>query len=157
MWTLTKNLCLQNVQAQVNLHSKKKILETLAECLGPNEDDAFINTLLQGLIRREKLDSTGIGKGIAIPHSRFDELTEPRLAVITTLEPIAFDSLDQQPVDLFLALAVPNGAEEHLSLLAEVTQLLRQAEFCESLRNSQTNDALYNALLMATVMHDNHG
>lgn len=157
MWSLTKNLCPDNVWAKAPLSSKKKLLEALSNQLAPDQDDVAKAHLFQGLLHREKLGSTGIGRGIAIPHGRFDNIDQPCLAIITTETAIEFDSPDKQPVDLFIGLAVPTQADNaHLNLLAQLTELLRQPEFCQTLRESESNEALYNTILMATVMHNEH-
>ncbi len=157
MWSLTKNLCPESVWAKAPLSNRKKVLEALSNQLVIDQDDVAKSIIFQGLLHREKLGSTGIGKGIAIPHSRFKNITQPYLSIITTAAPIDFDSPDKRPVDIFIGLAVPQEADEtHLNLLAQLTELLRQPEFCQALRDSQSNETLYNTALMATVMHSDN-
>ena len=134
----------------LRVNSKKQILQELAnkaaELCGQSE-----RTILEILQQREKLGSTGVGNGIAIPHGKLPNL--PRLhGLFARLEkPINFDSIDEQPVDLiFLLLAPESAGADHLKALARVSRLLRNAAICEKLRGTDSADALY-ALLTDTA------
>src|SRR5205807_9121575 len=97
------------------------------------------------LAERERLGSTGIGRGVAVPHGKLAEL--PRLyGLFARLErPITFDAIDDQPVDLVFALLAPAEAgAEHLRALARVSRLLRDTAICQKLRGTDNVDALYD-------------
>lgn len=130
--------------------SKKQALQDLsakaAEVTGLSERVIF-DTLLE----REKLGSTGVGEGIAIPHGRMSGL-DRLYGVFARLENgVDFDSVDDEPVDLvFLLLAPESAGADHLKALARVSRLLRNHEICEKLRGSDDASAIY-ALLTDTA------
>ena len=100
---------------------------------------------------REGQRSTGIGEGLAIPHGKCAGVREITMAIGLPQEPIEFDSIDEQPVDLiFLLLAPECAGADHLKALARVSRLLRDRSTCEKLRGSEDPDALY-ALLIETA------
>lgn len=104
------------------------------------------------LSQREHLGSTGIGRGIAIPHGRMAQL--PRIvSVFARLdEPIDFEALDNEPVDLiFLLLAPEHAGADHLKALARISRLLREPSTIERLRNSRDRAALYSVLTEPAV------
>ena len=106
------------------------------------------------LLERERLGSTGVGNGIAIPHGKLAGLKRLQ-GLFLRLEPaVDFDSVDEQPVDLvFLLLAPESAGADHLKALARVSRLLRDRQVCEKLRGAEHPDALY-ALL--TEPHASH-
>lgn len=125
--------------------SKKRLLETIATTVCEDQHSLPYDDVLDRLIAREKLGSTGIGQGIAIPHCRINNCDTPLGALLTLEEPIAFDSPDDQPVDLLFVLLVPEEADqEHLDILANVARLFSQAEFCQQLRGARDNRTLYD-------------
>lgn len=103
------------------------------------------------LMERERLGSTGIGAGIAVPHAKLAGL-DRLFGVFARLDrPIPFDAIDNEPVDLmFMLLAPPDAGAEHLRALARVSRLLRDRAVCEKLRGSDNPDALYALLTAAT-------
>ena len=99
------------------------------------------------LLERERLGSTGIGGGIAIPHGRLAGLDKPRGLFARLGHPIDFDAIDERPVDLVFLLVAPEGAgADHLKALARVSRLLRDRKVCEKLRGSETPEAIYALL-----------
>ncbi len=131
------------VVANSRATSKKQILQDLArkaaELTGA-EERAIFDVLLE----RERLGTTGVGNGIAIPHGKLAGLK--RLwGVFARLEkPVDFEAIDEQPVDLVFLLLAPEGAgADHLKALAKVSRLLRDRRICEKLRGSEKPDALY--------------
>lgn len=131
------------VVANSRATSKKQILQDLArkaaELTGA-EERAIFDVLLE----RERLGTTGVGNGIAIPHGKLGGLK--RLwGVFARLEkPVDFEAIDEQPVDLVFLLLAPEGAgADHLKALAKVSRLLRDRRICEKLRGSEKSDALY--------------
>ena len=106
-------------------------------------------TIFETLLQREKLGSTGIGHGIAIPHGKLPQL-DRLFGLFARLDrPIDFESLDGQPVDLIFLLLAPEGAgADHLKALARVARLLRNPDVANKLRESRDADALYAVLTM---------
>ena len=113
---LNEILTLDCTFCAVPVTSKKNILEQMSAIAAEKISEHSQFELLDSLMEREKMGSTGIGKGIAIPHGRLSK-TEKVLAVIfTAQEPIAFDAIDNRDVDIFIALFVPeNCCQEHLT------------------------------------------
>ena len=107
--------------------------------------------LFDRLLERERLGSTGIGGGIAIPHGRMATLTKPVGLFARLGHPVDFDSIDERPVDTVFLLLAPEGAgADHLKALARVSRLLRDRALVEKLRATESADALY-ALLVETM------
>jgi PTS system nitrogen regulatory IIA component len=107
--------------------------------------------LFDRLLERERLGSTGIGGGIAIPHGRMANLTKPVGLFARLGHPVDFDSIDERPVDTVFLLLAPEGAgADHLKALARVSRLLRDRSLVEKLRATESADALY-ALLVETL------
>jgi len=107
--------------------------------------------LFDRLLERERLGSTGIGGGIAIPHGRMAGLEKPVGLFARLGHPVDFDSIDERPVDIVFLLVAPEGAgADHLKALARVSRLLRDRSLVEKLRATESADALY-ALLVETL------
>ena len=139
---LEKNLTL--CQAPVN--SKKRVLENIAELIHQCNSNIDAEDLFKLLTARERLGSTAIGHGIAIPHCRSGQVTTTIGCLVTLKNPIGFDSHDDLPVDIIFALVVPeNATDEHLNTLAELAELLEQSSFRNRLRQAKTSEELYNA------------
>lgn len=99
---------------------------------------------LEGLLEREAAGSTGVGEGVAIPHARIEGVDRVRAVVVRLDTPVAFDSLDDKPVDLLIALFAPRDANAaHLRALARVARMMRQPEMREALRHAGSADALH--------------
>jgi len=134
-------------------NSKKQLLQLLAEraasITGIPEREIF-DTVLQ----RERLGSTGVGNGIAIPHGKLAE-AKGMFGLFARLEaPIDFDAIDEQPVDLVFLLLAPEGAgADHLKALARVSRLLRDRAVCEKLRGTDQADAIYALLTDGAHSH----
>jgi len=127
--------------------SKKKVLEHVAEAIAGAFPSLPEHALFDNLIARERLGSTGIGQGIAIPHSRMEECNEVIGALLVLEEKVAFDSIDNLPVDLLFVLIVPKEASsEHLELLSQIAERFNDQQFCEQLRGAQSNDELYTLM-----------
>jgi PTS system nitrogen regulatory IIA component len=130
----------------LKVNGKKQAIQELsaraAKLTGQNERQIF-----ETLMQREKLGSTGVGNGIAIPHGKLPKL-EKLFGLFARLDrPIDFEALDGQPVDLIFLLLAPEGAgADHLKALARVARLLREAEMVARLRESRDPDALYAVL-----------
>ena len=126
--------------------SKKQALQDLAkkaaELNGLNERAVF-----DVLLERERLGTTGVGNGIAIPHGKLANLDRLHGLFARLERPINFESIDEQPVDLiFLLLAPESAGADHLKALARVSRLLRDKGVCEKLRGTENADGLYALL-----------
>ena len=126
--------------------SKKQALQELAkraaEITGQEERRIF-----DVLLERERLGTTGVGHGIAIPHGKLAELDRLYGMFARLDSPVGFDAIDDQPVDLlFLLLAPADAGADHLKALARVSRLLREHSVCEKLRGSDTAEAIYALL-----------
>jgi len=140
----------ETVIADLRASSKKQALQELSRVCAKRTGLAE-RTIFDVLIERERLGTTGVGNGIAIPHGKLNGL-DGMYGVFARLErAVDFDAIDDCPVDLIFLLLAPEGAgADHLKALARVSRLLRDAAFCEKLRGSDGADALY-ALLTQTA------
>ena len=128
--------------------SKKRILEYIAEISHQHLPQLDESTVFDALMSREKLGSTGIGGGIAIPHGKLKGVSSPVLIFVVSQESIAFDAIDNQPVDIFCAILIPeNQCQTHLTTLAGIARLLSQKELTKKIRNAGTDHELYQLLL----------
>ncbi len=143
---LKEILDVKAVRYSTSVSSKKRLLQDIAEqanaVYGLNAIEVF-----SALQEREALGSTGVGRGIAIPHARFESMDKV-VGMFTRLEkPVDFDSVDHQPVDLVFTLLAPaaEGAE-HLKALALVSRTLRDKDVCSKLRANDSEQTLYTVL-----------
>ena len=110
--------------------------------------------ILDALIARERLGSTGLGHGIALPHSRMRDLAEPLAALVTLREGVDFQSADGEPVDVVLGLLVPEDCnDEHLRILATLARRFSDAGLREALRESEDGEALLERVAALEPLH----
>jgi PTS system nitrogen regulatory IIA component len=122
--------------------SKKRVLEHAAKLLSRNDSD-LANDIFDRLLERERLGSTGLAGGVALPHARMPGIENTRGAFIRLDEGVDFDALDQQPVDLIFALMVPEDAPDtHLQILAKLAALFGDATKANALRKASPEGAL---------------
>ena len=106
------------------------------------------NQIFEVLLERERLGSTGVGGGTAIPHGRFKGLDGLTACFARLNQPIDFEAIDDTPVDLVVLLMAPEGAgADHLKALARISRLLRDKPFCDKIRGCDTADAIHALLL----------
>ncbi len=140
---LTPERMLCHVQA----NSKKRVLEYFSKLLATESTSLSSHEIFDSLLGRERLGSTALGKGIAIPHARVAQCEVTLAAFLQLEEGIDFDAIDKQPVDLLFALMVPeNSTEEHLNILAQLAQMFSEDKFCEKLRRTQDCTEKFNLL-----------
>ncbi|MGE0850664.1 MAG: PTS IIA-like nitrogen regulatory protein PtsN [Hyphomicrobiaceae bacterium] len=141
----------QAIFPSLKAKNKKQVLQDLAQraaVLTGVEGREIFDTLLQ----RERLGSTGIGRGIAIPHGRVAALRNIVSVFARLEEPIEFEALDNEPVDLiFLLLAPEHAGADHLKALARISRLLREPSSIEKLRAAKDRAALYSVLTEPAV------
>lgn len=132
---------------QVNAPSKRQALALIAD-LAARRFGLKAPDVLDALLERELLGSTGVGHGVGVPHARLAGLERMRGVFVRLDTPIDFKSVDEQPVDLLFALfAPPNAGAEHLRALARVSRILRRPALREQLRQSLSADALFALLV----------
>lgn len=127
--------------------SKKRILEDIAEHLGGQYPNLNANTLFSALIAREKLGSTGIGNGIAIPHCRISECDNTIAMLITLDNSIDFDAIDNQNIDIVFVLLVPEGDNaNHLKTLASIAEKFSDETVLAHIRHAENPNEIIQAL-----------
>ncbi|GHA91255.1 PTS IIA-like nitrogen regulatory protein PtsN [Modicisalibacter luteus] len=130
--------------------SKKRVLEFFSTFIAQNTPSLDSQEVFSRLIGRERLGSTGIGNGVAIPHARDPHCKAPIAGFLKLQEPIDFDAVDGEPVDLVFVLLVPEAADEtHLALLAQVASVMNDTETRARLRRSESQRQLYDVLIQA--------
>ena len=124
----------EHVLVDVDVTSKKRVFEA-AGLLFENRASIARSTVSDNLFARERLGSTGLGHGVAIPHGRIKGLKHPLAAVIRMRQPIAFDAPDDEPVSLVIVLLVPEAAtQRHLEILSEIAEMLSDRPLRERLK-----------------------
>ena len=143
---ITPESVVPNLRVTSKKHALQEISKRMAESYDLTERE-----ILEILLAREKLGSTGVGNGIAIPHGKIHNLNCLRGYFARLERPVEFDAVDERPVDLiFLLLAPEEAGADHLKALARVSRLMRDKTVCEKLRGSDTSEALYALLTDAT-------
>jgi PTS system nitrogen regulatory IIA component len=139
-------LNLDRTLCAVSCQSKKRILETISKVAAEALDDISHNEVLASLVHREKMGSTGIGHGIAIPHGRLPNIDDVIAVMVTTSPGVDFDAIDNEPVDIFFALLVPEAQiEGHLQTLAEIAAKLNDPTVVKKLRGAQIPQEMLDA------------
>jgi len=138
----------ENIVADAPGGSKKRVLENLSVFLAERMPTVTADELYQGLLSRERLGSTGIGEGVAIPHCRMGGCDKITGALIKLEEPVDFDAIDGEAVDLIFALIVPEEEnDQHLQILSAIAELLQDEEVRKELRQADSNDSLYRVAI----------
>ena len=146
---ITLEAVIPNLKASNKKQALQELAERAAKIVGIDARHIF-----DVLLERERLGTTGVGQGVAIPHGKLAQL-DRLYGVFARLEhAIDFESIDDQPVDLLFLLLAPEGAgADHLKALAKVSRLLRNKAVCEKLRGSESADAIYALLVEASAPH----
>jgi PTS system nitrogen regulatory IIA component len=140
---ITDLLMPDRTSCRENVGSKKRLLEYSSELLASSSPELSQNEIFNALINREKLGSTGLGKGVAIPHGRIASLERPVCALVKLASPVDFDATDGQPVDLIFTLLVPeDSTEEHLQVLSTIAEIFSNAGISMALRQCETDSCL---------------
>ncbi|MEE2023886.1 MULTISPECIES: PTS IIA-like nitrogen regulatory protein PtsN [Alkalimonas] len=150
MTTLSTMLAQDCTKSAVLFNSKKRILEYIAELAHKQLPETSEYVILESLMTRERLGSTGIGGGIAIPHGKLKDVEQPVLIFVVSKEPIQFDAIDNQAVDIFCAILIPeNQCQMHLNTLASIARLLSKKELTRKIRHAESDSQLYQILIDA--------
>lgn len=137
-----------NISFHDEATSKKRVIENLSRLLAANTSAATVEKIFQVLLERERLGSTGLGKGVAIPHARVPDLTHTVAAMLTLETPIEFESADSKPIDIAFGLLVPeDDTEHHLQHLSRLVTLFRDEEICSRIRQASSAEAIFELLL----------
>lgn len=138
----------ERVVCRNDVQSKKKALEILSQCLAAASTDLDSRAVFDSLLGRERLGSTGLGQGVALPHGRLAKIPHAIGAVLKLDRGIDFDAMDQQPVDLLFGLIVPEHfTDEHLKILAYLAEMFSNQGFCQQLRAPEDDRLLYQQLI----------
>ena len=141
----------ESIVPKLRARSKKQALQKLSKRLAAiiHQDEGIIFDVL---LEREKLGTTGVGTGIAIPHGKLPGLDTLHGMFARLESPIDFEAIDEQPVDLiFLLLAPESAGADHLKALARISRLLRDSGACENLRRAESSDDIYSLLTKTSV------
>jgi len=125
------------IACDLKANSKKRVLEQLSSLMAGSAPELTEEEIFESLIGRERLGSTGLGHGVAIPHGRLKGRDQAVAAFVKLDHGVDFDAVDDQPVDLLFALLVPDHfTNEHLEILAQLAQMFDSEELCSQLRAS---------------------
>ncbi len=131
-----------------SVSSKKAALEILSDTLAYQDSNLSKSKVLDALLAREKLGSTGLGEGIAIPHCRMQELESIHVTMLKLEEGVEYEASDDKAVFFLFCLVVPEDAnEDHLKLLASLAELLDNEQLRKSIQNSSNARELYQILI----------
>ena len=145
--SLSDIIDINRISRDINVLSKKRALEELSHLITKDQPQLDATEIFDSLISRERLGSTGVGYGIAIPHGRIKNCNKITGAFIQLNQGIDFDAIDNQPVDILFALVVPEeSTDEHLQVLALLASMFNDERFREKLRNSKSNEETYKLL-----------
>jgi PTS system nitrogen regulatory IIA component len=137
----------KRIGCKLEAASKKRVLEQLGQILAESDPALSQDSVFDALLQRERLGSTGMGRGIALPHARMPEVTTAVAAFVQLPEAVDFDAIDGKPVDLAFAMLVPEEATEaHLQLLAILARMFSNQEFCAALRQAETSQQILDLI-----------
>ena len=138
----------ENIILDLRAKDKKRALEELAEAIASSETSLDKGSLVKGLLERERLGSTGIGEGIAIPHGKFYGVSQLIISFGRSLKGLDFESMDGEPAFLFFLLVAPENSDGiHLKALAKLAKILKSSSFRELLMEISTREELYQAII----------
>ena len=138
---------LERISCNTHAASKKRVLEQLSGLLANSQSDLTELHVFDSQLSRERLGSTGLGHGVAIPHGRVKDSNQTLLALIKLDHGIDYDAVDSQPVDLLFALLVPEqSTDEHLQLLSQLAEMLSDVQLVEQLRAANDSHSLLSTI-----------
>ena len=137
----------ERIEFSMPVTSKKRLLEQLSTLMHAGEPDLDEYAAFQSLLDRERLGSTGIGHGVALPHGRLKGLDKAIGAFATLEKEVEYDSIDHEPIRMVFALLVPEQAtEDHLQLLARIANVLNDNETRENILSAKNKEEIYQYL-----------
>ncbi|MCK5648546.1 MAG: PTS sugar transporter subunit IIA [Gammaproteobacteria bacterium] len=145
---LSNLIKIDQIQLNNSASSKKKALEAISRIITDNYPEYNTNKVFETLIARERLGSTGIGHGVALPHGRLAKCTDTIGVFISLSEGIDYDAIDKEPVTLLFALLIPNhSTEEHLQILAKLAEFFHNKNNRQMLENATSSETVYNLII----------
>ena len=140
--TISALLSPQRIFLDTEISSKKKLLELIANIVA-DQTRLAESLIYNNLLNRERLGSTGLGHGIAVPHARLENLDKTIGCLFRLKEPVNFEAPDNQPVDLVFTIIIPQEAtEEHLMILSSLARIFSQTDVCEAIRGATSRDEI---------------
>lgn len=140
--TISALLSPQKIFIDTEVTSKKKLLQLIANIVA-DQTQLTESTIFSNLLNRERLGSTGLGRGFAVPHARMPELETTQACFFRLKQPVSFESPDNQPVDLVFSILIPEQAtDEHLQILSSLARIFSNAEVCEAIRGAGGKDEI---------------
>ncbi len=154
--TIADILSPERVKLNQDCSSKKRTLELISQIIAQAQEGLESWTVFDTLLARERLGSTGVGHGIAIPHGKLAGLRAPVGAFVRLSEGVDFDSADGQPVNMVFAILVPeDGEEAHLAILGQLARRFSDPEFCSAIRDTSSTEVAYSLLTRKVAqVHD---
>lgn len=144
---ITELLDPKRVACDADLGSKKRVLELVSELVVKDQPDMAPAEVFDKLVARERLGSTALGNGVAIPHARLKNLERPVCAFVKLNDGVDFDAVDNRAVDILCALLVPEqSCEEHLDILSTLAEMFSDADFCQRLRSARDAGELLESI-----------
>ncbi len=150
--TLSALLSPERVFINTEISSKKKLLELIAVTVAGATQSSIFNSL----VNRERLGSTGLGQGFAVPHARLNSLDETIGYFFRIQNPVNFEAPDNLPVDLVFTIIIPEEAtEEHLIILSSIAKVFSRADVCDALRVADNSQAMFEIIQSAEETSEN--
>ncbi len=139
---ITQYIETKNIFLDLKSKSKKNLLEFIAIKMS-GEHKVEKDIIFEKLYEREKLGTTGLGKGIAIPHARIPNITDPKIIIIKLETPLNYESIDGNDVDIVFALIVPEKEDSlHIDILSNIASMLEDKSFLLGIRNSTSKEEI---------------
>ena len=146
---LSDILDVNNIIVSLNAQNKNMAIEELAEAILESCPSLKKDELIKILLERERLGSTGIGEGVAIPHGKVPGISDPVISFGRSVNGLDFDSMDGQPVHLFFLLIAPeDSANIHLKALAKIAKILKNISFRKQLIEATTREEIYKIITL---------
>ncbi len=147
--TISALLSPQKIFLDTDISSKKKLLELIANIVA-DQTQLSESKIYNNLLNRERLGSTGLGQGFAVPLARMDNLYQTIGCFFRLKKAVNFEAPDNQPVDLVFTIIIPQEAtEEHLLILSSLAGIFSRAEVCEAIRNASSKDEIEDIIQSA--------
>ena len=145
--TIADILTLDRIKLHVDCTSKKRVLEMASQLLASAQEGLEAWEIFDLLLARERLGSTGVGRGVAIPHGKLAALRTPVGCFLRLHEAVDFNSPDAQEVSMIFAILVPEGDEDsHLSILGQLARRFSDPEFCAAIRATESSEIAFSLL-----------
>ncbi len=146
-FTIADILTLERVKLHADGASKKRVLELVSQVLATAQSGLEAWEIFDLLLARERLGSTGVGRGVAIPHGKLASLQAPAGCFLRLHEPVDFNSPDGQKVGMIFAILVPEGDEgTHLAILGQLARRFSDPEFCSAIRATESSEVAFSLL-----------